>query len=75
MLKKKKLTKSSTISLSALTDSININGTKVVYLPVGDTSGICCNNAINRKKQLEYRRNCSKRKDGIKLNGLKNKWK
>lgn len=21
---------------------INSNGTKVVYLPVGDTSGICC---------------------------------
>lgn len=47
------LTTSSTISLIALTDKINISGTKVVYLPVGETSGICCNKAINRKKQFE----------------------
>lgn len=48
-----KLTKSSTISFIALTDRINISGTKVVYRPVGETSGICCNNAMNRKKQFE----------------------
>lgn len=47
------LTTSSTISLIALTDKINISGTRVVYLPVGETSGICCNKAINRKKQFE----------------------
>lgn len=35
------LTKSSTISLMADTRRMNIRGTKVVYLPVGDTSGIC----------------------------------
>jgi len=38
-----KLTKSSTISLSAETKRIKHNGTKVVNRPVGDTSGICCN--------------------------------
>lgn len=35
------LTISSIISLSADTKRINISGTKVVYRPVGDTSGIC----------------------------------
>lgn len=50
---------------------MKIKGTRVVYRPVGDTSGICCSNAIKRKKQFEYRRNCSKRKDGIKLSMLK----
>lgn len=61
------LTTSSTISLIALTLKINIKGTRVVYRPVGETSGICCNSAMNRKKQFEYRRNCSNRNDGIKL--------
>lgn len=35
------------------------------------TSGICCRRAIKRKKQFEYRRNCSNRNDGMKLNALK----
>lgn len=47
------LTKSSTISLIALTANININGTNVVYRPVGETSGICWSRAMNRKKQFE----------------------
>lgn len=68
------LTKSSTISLMALTLRMNIKGTRVVYRPVGDTSGICCRSAMNRKKQFEYRRNCSKRKDGIKLSILQWRW-
>lgn len=33
---------SSTISLRADTDKMQMNGTRVVYRPVGDTSGICC---------------------------------
>lgn len=33
---------SSTISLSAETVSMKMSGTSVVYLPVGETSGICC---------------------------------
>lgn len=37
-----KLTKSSTISLMPAIVKMMINGTRVVYLPVGDTSGICC---------------------------------
>jgi hypothetical protein len=41
-----------------------------VYRPVGDTSGICCNNAMNKKKQLEYLRNCSNKNDGMKLKTL-----
>jgi len=36
------LTKSSIISLMADTNRMNNKGTAVVYLPVGDTSGICC---------------------------------
>lgn len=36
------LTKSSTISLTADTQKIKINGTAVVKRPVGDTFGICC---------------------------------
>lgn len=35
------LTMSSIISFNADTLRIKINGTKVVYRPVGDTSGIC----------------------------------
>lgn len=35
------LTKSSMISLIALTAKMKINGTNVVYRPVGETSGIC----------------------------------
>lgn len=35
--------------------------------PVGETSGICCNKAMKRKKQLEYLRNCSKRNEGRKV--------
>lgn len=31
------------ISLMADTDSMNRSGKAVVYLPVGDTWGICCN--------------------------------
>jgi len=61
------LTISSIISLMALTERMNISGTSVVYRPVGDTSGICCSMAISRKKQLEYRRNCSNRNAGKKL--------
>lgn len=61
------LTKSSTISLMALTAKIKINGTNVVYRPVGETSGICCSKAMNKKKQFEYLRNCSNRNDGRKL--------
>ena len=33
---------SSTISLAAETARMKRRGTRVVYLPVGDTSGICC---------------------------------
>lgn len=65
-----KLTKSSMISLSALTVRMNMSGTKVVYRPVGDTSGICWRRAMNRKKQFEYRRNCSNKNDGMKLKAL-----
>uniref|UniRef100_A0A182TRG4 Uncharacterized protein n=1 Tax=Anopheles melas TaxID=34690 RepID=A0A182TRG4_9DIPT len=64
---------SSTISLIALTASINISGTSVVYRPVGDTSGICCSSAINRKKQFEYRRNCSNRNEDS-ANGRYSSW-
>lgn len=37
---------SSIISFTADTNKINISGTRVVYLPVGDTSGICYNKKI-----------------------------
>lgn len=63
----KLLTKSSTNSLMALTAKMNINGTNVVYRPVGDTSGICWSKAMNKKKQFEYLRNCSNKNDGRKL--------
>lgn len=46
------------------------NGTAVVYLPVGDTSGICCNKAITKKKILLYRRNCSSKNLGKNENAL-----
>lgn len=48
-----------------------MSGVRVVYRPVGDTSGICCRKAISRKKQFEYRRNCSNRNSGTKDRRLK----
>lgn len=42
------LTQSSMISLMPATVKINSNGTKVVYLPVGETSGICCEESEKR---------------------------
>lgn len=63
-------TQSSANSLIALTARMKIKGVKVVHLPVGETSGICCKRAIKRKKQLEYLLNCSKRKHGRKLMAL-----
>lgn len=67
----RKLTISSMISLMAETDRMKMRGTKVVYLPVGETSGICCSKAIIRKKMLAHRRNCSKRNNGTNLITLK----
>lgn len=64
------LTTSSMISLMAETLRMKIKGTSVVYRPVGDTSGICCIKAMNKKKMLAQRRNCSKRNMGMKLKTL-----
>lgn len=47
------------------TDNINIRGTNVVYLPVGDTSGICCRRAIIKKNIFAHLRNCSNKNNGI----------
>lgn len=45
---KRTLTKSSIISLTAETKRIKHSGTNVVNRPVGDTSGICCNESKNK---------------------------
>lgn len=37
---------------------IIIKGKTVVYFPVGDTSGICCNKVISKKKALAALVNC-----------------
>lgn len=39
-------------------------------IPVGDTSGICCKAAINKKNAFEYRRKDSNKKSGKKLKAL-----
>lgn len=57
-------TTSSIISLIAAQQRIIDRGTAVVYRPVGDTPGICCRTAMQRKKIFEYFRNCSKRNFG-----------
>lgn len=61
------------ISLMAETERMKMRGTRVVYLPVGDTSGICCSNAIIKKNILAHLRNCSKRNRGMNLITLKKK--
>lgn len=65
------LTTSSIISFIADTASIKIRGTRVVYRPVGDTSGICWSSAIIKKKTFAHLRNCSNKKNGINLTTLK----
>lgn len=45
-------------------------GTIVTNRPVGETSGICCNNPMQRKKMLAYRRNCSYKNLGRKVNNV-----
>lgn len=54
-----KLTRSSCISLKAETRRTTASGTIVVYCCVGDTPGICCIHAVNRKNKLAYFENCS----------------
>lgn len=46
------------------------SGTKVVHRPVGETSGICCRQAIKRKNAFEYRLNDSKKNKGRKVKAL-----
>jgi hypothetical protein len=45
IIQRSNLTKSSYASFTAVTKSITSNGPKVVYFPVGDTPGICCDRA------------------------------
>lgn len=67
------LTTSSMISFIAETLSIKMRGTKVVYRPVGETSGICCNSAISKKNIFAHLLNCSNRKRGMNLIKLQKK--
>ena len=53
------LTKSSWTSLKAEARNTAANGAIVVYLFVGDTSGICWMQAVKRKNRLAYLENCS----------------
>lgn len=64
---------SSMISFMADTDNIKINGTSVVYRPVGDTSGICCKSAIIKKNMFAHLLNCSNKNKGMKRIMLKKK--
>ena len=45
-------------------------GTRVVYRPVGETSGIYCNKAMKRKKALAALLICSYRNRGRNVNTL-----
>lgn len=51
------LTMSSAISLIADTSRIQMRGTRVVYRPVGDTPGICCN--VSQRKLLNDNYKCT----------------
>ncbi len=56
---KKVPTRSSCVSLNAEARSTKDNGRIVVQRLVGETSGICCMQAVNRKNKLAYFENCS----------------
>lgn len=53
------LTRSSCTSLKAEANRTTASGAMVVYLFVGDTPGICCMHAVNKKNKLAYFENCS----------------
>ena len=53
------LTISSCTSLKADAINTTANGAIVVYLLVGETPGICCMQAVNKKNKLAYLENCS----------------
>lgn len=52
-------TMSSWTSLNADASNTTASGAMVVYRLVGETPGICCIHAVNKKKRLAYFENCS----------------
>lgn len=54
------LTRSSCTSLNAEANRTITRGAMVVHRFVGDTPGICCMHAVNKKNKLAYLENCSR---------------